>query len=64
MPVRASPRGQSLQEFLLGQLVELASGPDAAEWMARVRAEKAAMPTRPDSDEIVQLIREERDGRR
>ena len=61
---RASARGQSLQEFLLGQLVALASRPAPAEWMAEARARKAAMRTRPDSEQIGERIREDRDGRR
>lgn len=64
LAARASARGQSLQEFLLGHLVGLASRPDATEWLARVRAQKAAMPTRPDSGEIADMIREDREGRR
>lgn len=63
LAARASARGQSLQEFLLGQLVTLASRPDPSEWMAEVRARKAAAPVRPDSGQIAEMIREGREGR-
>lgn len=64
LAVRAAARGQSLQEFLLGQLVALASRPDPAEWVAAARARKAVMRTRLDSGQIVEMIRGDRDGRR
>ena len=64
LAARASARGQSLQEFLLGQLVSLASRPDPAEWVAAVRARKVGMRARPDSGQIVEMIREDREGRR
>lgn len=64
LAARASARGQSMQEFLLGQLVTLAARPDPAEWVAEARAQKAVMKTRPDSRQIAEMIREDRDGRR
>ncbi len=64
LAARASARGQSLQEFLLGQLEALASRPDPTEWVAQARARKAMMRTRPDSRQIADMIREDRDGPR
>lgn len=64
LAARASARGQSLQEFLLGQLVTLASRPDPAEWVVEARARKAAMRSRVDSEQIVEMIRDGRDGSR
>lgn len=64
LAARASARGQSLQEFLLGQLVTLASRPDPAEWVAAARARKAGMRSTLDSAQIVEMIREDREGRR
>ena len=37
---RAALHGQSLQEYLRAQLVEIARRPDASAWLARVQARK------------------------
>lgn len=42
LAARAALTGRSLQEYLRARLVELASGPDAEVWMAKVRARKTA----------------------
>lgn len=39
---RAARTGRSLQEYLRGQLVDLAATPDPELWLARVRERKAA----------------------
>jgi plasmid stability protein len=63
LAARAAAQGRSLQEYLLEQLVELAGHVDPAEWVAQVRADKAAM--RGLSREwIVETLRELREGGR
>jgi plasmid stability protein len=42
LAARAAQSGKSLQEYLRGQLIELARRPDAVAWVARVRARTAA----------------------
>lgn len=42
LAARAALTGRSLQEYLRSRLVEMAAGPDAGAWTARVRARKAA----------------------
>jgi hypothetical protein len=46
LAARAALSGQSLQEYLRAQLVEMAGRPDAKVLMARVRARKQATGTR------------------
>ena len=60
---RARLHGQSLQEFLLGQLIELAARMDPSEWVSAVEAQVSDQAQHPTSDEIVRWIREARDGR-
>lgn len=50
---RAARSGRSLQEYLRGQLDELASLPDAETWVARVRERKAAVGSTCDPAEIL-----------
>jgi len=42
LAARAALTGQSLQEYLRAQLIELARRPDAATLVARIRARKAS----------------------
>lgn len=37
---RAARAGQSLQEYMLGEVVELAAKPSVTEWVATVRASR------------------------
>ena len=41
LSARAASSGRSLQEYLRGQLIELAATPDVEVWVDRVRARKA-----------------------
>jgi hypothetical protein len=41
---RAALSGRSLQEYLLGQLIELSVRPDINHWVADVRGRKSASP--------------------
>lgn len=42
LSARAARSGRSLQEYVRGHLIELVSRPDPQEWVAQVRARKAA----------------------
>ena len=42
LAVRAAAKGQSLQEYVLGELDRIAQFPDPETWVARVRSRKAA----------------------
>ncbi len=42
LALRAARQRQSLQEFLRGELEQIASRPSVAEWLERVRERKAA----------------------
>ena len=62
---RAAASGQSLQEYLLEELTDLAGTQDIADIIAEVKAEKAAHPERFSaiSPEIVdEIIRHDRDS--
>ena len=50
---RAALSGQSLQEYMRGELIRLAARPTVAELMARVEARKAATGTMLD---VAQLL--------
>jgi plasmid stability protein len=50
---RAALSGQSLQEYLRSQLVEIARRPDARTLMARVRQRKQTAPTHLSGDKIL-----------
>lgn len=52
---RAEQAGQSLQEHLLAELIELTSRPSAATVLARIRARKAATGTQLPTSEILAL---------
>jgi plasmid stability protein len=54
LAARAARRGQSLQEYLRHELVELASRSDPEEWVQRVRARVARMNTRLTVEEILE----------
>ncbi|HUP20631.1 MAG TPA: hypothetical protein VM778_11855 [Gemmatimonadota bacterium] len=58
---RATRRGQSLQEYLLSHLTELAERPDVGDVLARARARKKAAESRLPPDSI--LRHRERDRR-
>lgn len=62
LAARAAAAGQSLQEFVRGELVRLAARPSKAEVMerARRRAEHALGPG-PTREQIVAAVREGRD---
>ena len=53
LAARAARYGRSLQEYLLHQLVEMASQPSLDEVITRARARLAATRTRLDPAEIV-----------
>lgn len=53
LAVRAARSGQSLQEYLLGQLSEMAGRPDVAELMVEVARRKRATGRRVSRDELL-----------
>ena len=54
LAARAARRGQSLQEYLRGELVSLATRADPEEWVERVRTRVAQMGTRLTVEEILE----------
>ena len=60
LAARAARAGQSLQEFLLGQLTELAARPSAADVLARSRERLTVTGSAVTPDDIVAAVREER----
>ena len=63
---RAAAAGQSLQEYLLEELTDLAGTRDLLDILAEVRAEQAEHPERfptVSAEEIVEIIRQDRDSR-
>ena len=57
---RAVRAGQSLQEYMRTMLIENARRPSTNEWLDEVRAEMQRSSFPISTDEIVQLIREDR----
>jgi plasmid stability protein len=53
LAVRAARRGQSMQEFLRGELERLAAPPPVDELLARLKARKGMSGTRVGADEIL-----------
>jgi plasmid stability protein len=53
LAARAAREGKSMQEYLLGELERLTRRPSPAEWLASLRARKAAAPTRVSPQEIL-----------
>lgn len=50
---RAARQGQSMQEFLRGELERLASRPSLASWLEQVRSRKRASQSRVSSNQIL-----------
>ena len=53
LAARAAKRGQSMQEFLRGELERLAARPPVEELVAAMRSRKALSGTRIDAGEIL-----------
>ena len=53
LAARAALQGRSMQEFLRGELVRLASRPAVKAWVEQVRRRKRATLTRIDSEQIL-----------
>jgi len=60
LAARAGRSGRSLQEFLRGALIDLASRPEPALLMSEVRARTAALGTSLSAQDIVALLDEAR----
>lgn len=50
---RAAARGQSMQQYLRGELVRLVAKPSIDEWLRDVRARKRAMKSSVTTEEIL-----------
>ena len=55
LAARAARSGRSLQEYLRGQLIELAARPDAATLVERVRARKRETGVHLSTERILEL---------
>lgn len=53
LAARAASRGQSLEEFLRGELERIASRPSISTWLAVVRDRKARTQTRVSPSEVL-----------
>ncbi len=64
LATRAARAGQSLQEYLFGELERMASTPTIDEWLERVGRSRPGAPSPGlGPDEIVKWIEEGRRGR-
>lgn len=50
---RAAARGQSMQQYLRGQLERLVAKPSVEEWLRQVRADKRAMTNNVTTEDIL-----------
>ena len=50
---RAAARGQSMQEYLRGELERLVAKPSVEEWLRQVRADKRAMTNSVTTEDIL-----------
>lgn len=50
---RAAAKGESMQEYLRGELVRLVAKPSIEEWLKDVRANKRAMKNSVTTEEIL-----------
>lgn len=53
LAARAASQGRSMQEYLRGELVRLASRPTVRAWVEQVRRRKRATQTRVTSEQIL-----------
>ena len=60
LAARAALRGQSMQEYLRGELERLASKPSVEAWLDRVQERKAVYRTRVSADEITEARDQDR----
>jgi antitoxin FitA len=60
LAARAGRSGRSLQEFLRGALIDLASRPDPALLMSEVRARATTLGTSLPAEDIIALLDEAR----
>ncbi|MCU0725375.1 MAG: hypothetical protein MUE73_06240 [Planctomycetes bacterium] len=60
LAARASARGQSLQQYLLSELIDLARRPTVADVLSRARARKAATASGLSSGQILAHLERDR----
>ena len=61
LAARAALRGQSMQEYLRGELERLAAKPSVEVWLERVQERKAAYGTRVTSADILEARDKDRE---
>lgn len=54
LKVRAASRGQSMQEYLRGELERIVAKPTLDDWLARVRARKRVSVNRVTTESILE----------
>ncbi|MEY2467957.1 MAG: antitoxin FitA [Actinomycetota bacterium] len=62
LAARAARNGQSMQEYLRRELIEIAARPLQSEVLARIVSRNRASDSHLSRKEIVNLIREDRDA--
>jgi plasmid stability protein len=60
LAARAALRGQSMQEYLRGELERIASKPSVEAWLQRVQERKAAYGTQVSAAEILEARDQDR----
>ena len=61
LAARAALRGQSMQEYLRGELEQLASKPSVEAWLERVQERKAAYGTQVTAADILETRNRDRE---
>ena len=56
LKARAASRGQSMQEYLRGELERMVAKPTIEEWIKAVRARKQAMNNRVTTESILRAL--------
>ena len=60
LAARAALRGQSMQEYLRGELERIATKPSVEVWLERVQERKAAYGTQVTANDIVEARDQDR----
>lgn len=60
LAARAARSGRSLQEFMLGEITQLAQRPSMDDLLAEIRARKRSTGTRVDAETIVDAVTADR----
>ncbi|MFZ1361579.1 MAG: hypothetical protein WAS05_01400 [Candidatus Nanopelagicales bacterium] len=63
LAARATAKGQSLQEYLLGKLNTMASTIDTDTWLEQMMSKPTPVDNPISTERIVEIIRHDRDSR-